>query len=779
MNLIKLFLQTLGLFAWLMILPTGLWADSAPSAVYPGAQTAAPDHPSVLKSAASQQGGTWFSLPPLATGDQAVSKASPKGTGPMRIGSGRQIEALRDNETLGSQARWYPADDGGWLSALTVNSPGAVGMRLGIRVENLPDRAELRFFAPGNAGGEIVLVRGEGVNRLIGLNLGDPIADPQQARIYWSPVIEGEAIAVEFYLPPGISPQEVSIAIPQASHLFRAPIPTAMPHKVGESDTCEVDVMCASADWQNKSRAVALMVFSDSSGSYLCTGTLLNDNDTTTWIPYFLSANHCISTQSTASTLETYWFYRASSCSSGVLSSSTVHLTGGATLLYAVADTDTSFMRMNSNPPSGALFSGWDSATLTAGTSITGLHHPSGDLQKISKGTVTSYVNCFDTGGEGFSCSPANSTTGNHLEITWNSGVTEGGSSGSGLFSNSSFKLIGGQLHGGSSYCSSPTDPDYYGRFDLAYKLALSQWLNGGSSTNQTLTVVKNGSGTVTSNPSGIDCGSTCSASFASGTNVALTAAPASGYAFTGWGGDCSGSGSCTVSMTAAKNVAATFTAATTSFALSVTKSGTGSGTLTSNPSGINCGSSCSASFASGTSVVLTAAPASGSAFTGWGGDCSGTGSCTVSMTVAKNVSAVFSANTGGNADVVLLQTTSPSVMGAGPGDDTYILTPYVLSGTENITISDAQGSNLLQLVGGLSISKSDVASTALRLTLINGAQVTILGANAFLYDVGGNATAGINHTPVSFIAFASNTLGVTVPTSGTVTGGPVTITTP
>ncbi|KJU83032.1 secreted protein containing DUF1566, partial [Candidatus Magnetobacterium bavaricum] len=80
---------------------------------------------------------------------------------------------------------------------------------------------------------------------------------------------------------------------------------------------------------------------------------------------------------------------------------------------------------------------------------------------------------------------------------------------------------------------------------------------------------------------------------------------------------------------------------------LAISKSGTGSGTVTSSPAGINCGSTCSASFATGTSVTLTATADSGSTFTGWSGDCSGTTStCTVTMSVAKGVTATFTANT-------------------------------------------------------------------------------------------------------------------------------------
>ena len=156
-------------------------------------------------------------------------------------------------------------------------------------------------------------------------------------------------------------------------------------------------------------------------------------------------------------------------------------------------------------------------------------------------------------------------------------------------------------------------------------------------SNSVVLTVSVTGSGTVTSSPAGISCPSTCSAGFASGTPVTLTATPASGWTFSNWGGACSGSAGCSVTMNAAASVTATFVQ---NVALSV--SVTGSGTVTSSPAGINCPSTCSANFAPATQVTLTATPAGGSGFAGWSGACSGFGNCLVTMNAAQSVTATF-----------------------------------------------------------------------------------------------------------------------------------------
>jgi Divergent InlB B-repeat domain/Domain of unknown function (DUF4214) len=167
---------------------------------------------------------------------------------------------------------------------------------------------------------------------------------------------------------------------------------------------------------------------------------------------------------------------------------------------------------------------------------------------------------------------------------------------------------------------------------------------------NPTLTVSVTGNGTVKSSPSGIDCPSKCSASYSPRTTVSLSASPDSGWTFSGWGGDCSGTGGCKVAMTTNRHVSATFKGPTApppppppppkpKFTLTVTV--TGDGSVSSNPTGITCGADCTQDYDQGTIVTLAPFPGA-SNFAGWGGACSGTGLCTVAMISAQTVSATF-----------------------------------------------------------------------------------------------------------------------------------------
>jgi len=394
---------------------------------------------------------------------------------PRRIGVGRDLAETADTAGTRNRLRWSATSGGGQVAALSFTSPGAVELRLGLLVRQLPTDAVLRIYA--QKADTAYEVSGREVLATIQRNL-DAGDSGDAARTWWAPAVTGEEATVEILLPPGAKTSAVELSVPRLSHLYASATDSDVNlAKIGQSGSCEVDVTCTSGN-DDQSNATARLTFVDSSdgGSYLCTGTLVADS-AASGIPYLLTANHCISTQSSASTLTTSWFYRAASCRSNSVSASNRTLTGGAVLLYATADTDTSFLRLNAQPPAGVVYAGWSSGVQSLNTSAVSVHHPLGDLQKSTSGYLQSFLSCGT--GKTFFCVNATAQTGNYLNALWTSGTTESGSSGSGLFSVIGGKrYLVGQLYGGSASCTQPNGSNIYGRLDIAYNAALSKWLS-------------------------------------------------------------------------------------------------------------------------------------------------------------------------------------------------------------------------------------------------------------------------------------------------------------
>ncbi len=193
--------------------------------------------------------------------------------------------------------------------------------------------------------------------------------------------------------------------------------------------------------------------------------------------------------------------------------------------------------------------------------------------------------------------------------------------------------------------------------------------------TTYSLTLARQGSGTVTSTPSGINCGTTCAATFSSGAAVTLQAVAATGYTFTGWGGDADcldgaitmgGNKSCTATFTANPVVPTSYTL-TVSTVGTITAAGSGSGKIVSSPTGIDCGTKCSATFSSGSIITLQAIPAAGSTFTGW----SGTGCTNGVVTMNANTTCTATFN-----PLPSSQTFTLSIVKLGTGTGTVTSTP-------------------------------------------------------------------------------------------------------
>jgi uncharacterized repeat protein (TIGR01451 family) len=244
-----------------------------------------------------------------------------------------------------------------------------------------------------------------------------------------------------------------------------------------------------------------------------------------------------------------------------------------------------------------------------------------------------------------------------------------------------------------------------------------------GASTNVLLTIIPggNGAGTVRSVPTGINCGATCSVNFPSGTTVVLTATPSDGSTFTGWGaGPCEGTGTCTITLTSPPttvSVVANFAQGTNNFTLAVNEAGTGTGTVTSSPAGIVCppAATCSASFASGQVVTLTATPANGSTFAGWSGvaGCPGTGTCTVTVSAAVTVAATFN-------------SSSPVIITVAPGSPSTVVTSPGSSAVFGLTLTGTAGTTGTVQLGCTSPSLDITCNIVPSSIVLTGAAINV-----------------------------------------------------
>jgi lysyl endopeptidase len=347
--------------------------------------------------------------------------------------------------------QWSPDATGGVTARFDVTSPGAKALRLGFRVGNVPDGAVLRFA-------------GSGEPARVFSAAADGLADSEGE--YWSPIVMGETVQVEVQLASSADRGAFELKLMGASHLFADPSrPNADLQRAiskAGSQSCEVNVVCSpDAAVAQTAAAVARMVYTKGGSSFLCTGTLLNDTDPNTQRSHFYTANHCISTARVAGTLQTFWNYQSSTCG-GTTSAQSTTLTGGAFLRATDFNSDITLLELKEPPPAGALFAGWNASALANNSAIIGVHHPAGDIKKLSLGTMT------NNAAPGF-----DGKRGTYYQVVWNSGVTEGGSSGSGIFTKSgagNYELRGGLL-GGSSFCTAQSSPDIYSRLDLKFDL--------------------------------------------------------------------------------------------------------------------------------------------------------------------------------------------------------------------------------------------------------------------------------------------------------------------
>ncbi|MFN2190051.1 MAG: InlB B-repeat-containing protein, partial [Candidatus Promineifilaceae bacterium] len=154
------------------------------------------------------------------------------------------------------------------------------------------------------------------------------------------------------------------------------------------------------------------------------------------------------------------------------------------------------------------------------------------------------------------------------------------------------------------------------------------------------VSIVESGTGTVDSDPAAISCPDDCGELLDYGTEITLTAAPTTGYGFSGWSGACSGEDDCTLTIAGATPVTASFEILR--FELNTALDGNGVGTVASEPLGITCPDDCVEIYDYGSTITLTALSPLTSTFDGWSGACTGSGECVITITSTQAVTASF-----------------------------------------------------------------------------------------------------------------------------------------
>ena len=401
--------------------------------------------------------------PPTAA--ESKSLVPPKQGAPAVIGFRRATSSA--NKVFSAKLGITLQGTESGMARMTVSSGSAKALRVALDLSTLP--ADASIAVRGSDEFTRIVVAGR-VADLRKLNTVDG---------YWTPATQGERQYIEIMLPQVAGKAAVTVRINALSHitiaLSQLNAYALSVQKVGESGSCESNVVCQTGSdsaLANTATSVARMIFTDAGNTSLCSGTLLNDT-ASSLTPNFYSAHHCISTQVVASTLNTFWFYDSPTCPNGTTVGAFVQRSGGAIYLFSNATIDGLLLRLNDAVPAGAVLAGWDANALADGVSITGIHHPAGDVKKVSRG-LSKAAGCAATR----SC------------VGWSQGTTEGGSSGSGLFTYASpnYYLRGG-LYGGLASCANTgnvndsNNTDEYSRLSAMYP-SISQYLSPAAASN-------------------------------------------------------------------------------------------------------------------------------------------------------------------------------------------------------------------------------------------------------------------------------------------------------
>lgn len=361
-----------------------------------------------------------------------------KGNGPWRFGYNNDV-----NLNMQTSGNWTDLPNGGQLWRLVLECSEALTVNLTLKDVKLPEGNELYVYNP-----EKSFILGKFTEfHLYKGKLGTEL-------------VPGSEVVLEYYIAPGNTLDHSSLTVERVTHGYRSD-EEFMAKAFGSSGSCNMNVNCPDGDeWENQKRSVVMLV--NSLGNGFCTGALVN-NTLNDGKPYVLTANHCYSDP-------TSWVFRfnwqSPDCDNPAESPTFSSLSGGE---FRARRTGSDFclveitggLESGTVPASyNAYFSGWDNTGVNP-TSTVCIHHPKGDIKKISFDDNPSYPVQSSISG-------VTSDVEGSWEVQWDRNTTtESASSGSPLF-DQNHRIIG-QLWGGGASCTNLEANDYYGRFSVSW----------------------------------------------------------------------------------------------------------------------------------------------------------------------------------------------------------------------------------------------------------------------------------------------------------------------
>ncbi len=377
-------------------------------------------------------------LPAIPAEQKAIVSDNLNRVGPLEFAYSFKVNYSCDND-----GEWFSLSNGGRLWRMRIKSEGALSLNVIFNKFKIPEGGKVFLYSPDRS-----TVLGAFTHQ-----------NNKSSGIFAVAPVPGDEIVVEYLEEMAVTTEPV-IEIGSVNHdylgIFGYLSGDVKTGWFGDSGDCNVDVNCSNDTPDTIQQSVCKILVD---GTMLCTGTLINNtrNDGT---PYFLTAAHCLTKANSDKSIIFYFNYETPSCISFVEGTKNQTLTG-STLKAQVDTLDFALVEMDNMPPATyrPYWAGWNISTLPAAPFVS-IHHPQGDVKKIALENDNLIATTFD----------ANDVNGNKfvkdahwLVQTWESGTTEGGSSGGGIF-DADAKLVG-TLSGGEAYCGNSVN-DYYARLN-------------------------------------------------------------------------------------------------------------------------------------------------------------------------------------------------------------------------------------------------------------------------------------------------------------------------